>query len=147
MKNNELIQVLNRNLANIQILYVKLHNYHWNVKGITFKSVHEMTESYYDYFAKQYDDVAERIIQLGGKPFSSLQEYLSNASIKEELKKDFDGKTVLNSVLVDFELLKNEYKAISSQAGENNDVPTANIADDNVAWLEKQIWMLGAALS
>jgi starvation-inducible DNA-binding protein len=147
MKNNELIQVLNRNLANIQILYVKLHNYHWNVKGITFKSVHEMTESYYDYFAKQYDDVAERIIQLGGKPFSSLQEYLSNTSIKEELKKDFDGKTVLNSVLVDFELLKNEYKAISSQAGENNDVPTANIADDNVAWLEKQIWMLGAALS
>ena len=147
MKNSKLIELLNKNLANIQVLYVKLHNYHWNVKGITFKSVHEMTESYYDYFAKQYDDVAERIIQLGGKPFSSMQDYLKNASIKEESRNDFDGKTVLSSVFADFELLNNEFKAIAIAAGENNDVPSANIADNNVAWLEKQIWMIRASLA
>lgn len=145
--NNNLIQSLNRNLANIQVLYVKLHNYHWNVKGITFKSVHEMTESYYDYFAKQYDDVAERIIQLGGKPLSTMQDYLKSASLKEENRNDFDGKTVLSSVLSDFELLNEEFKSISKLAGENNDAPTTGIADDYVAWLEKQIWMLRVSLA
>ena len=147
MKANELIGLLNKNLANVQVLYVKLHNCHWNVKGINFKAIHEMTESYYEYFAKQYDDVAERIIQLGGKPFSTMKDYLNNSSIKEESKNDFDGKFVLSSVLADFELLNVQYKEISTAAGENNDAPTVNIADENVAWLEKEIWMIKAMLS
>ncbi len=143
---NNIIELLNKNLANVQTLYVKLHNYHWNVKGITFKSVHEMTEAYYDYFAKQYDDVAERIIQLGGKPFASMKDYLSSAVIKEESKNDFDGKYVLGAILPDFELLNKEYKEISKAAGELEDAPTAALADENVAWLEKQIWMIKASL-
>jgi starvation-inducible DNA-binding protein len=111
-----------------------------------FKPVHEMTESYYDYFAEQYDEVAERIIQLGGKPFSSLQDYLKHTSLNEESKTDFDAKFVLNSILTDFEKLNNAYKEISITAGESSDVPTANIADENVAWLEKQIWMIKASI-
>lgn len=146
MNSNNLIELINKNLANIQVLYVKLHNYHWNVKGIIFKSVHELTESYYDYFAKQYDDVAERIIQLGGKPLTSMKDYLNVALIKEENGTSFEGKFVLSSVLADFEFLNAQYKEISKAAGENNDVPTANIADENVAWLEKQIWIIKASL-
>lgn len=146
MKSDKLIGLLNKNLANVQLLYVKLHNYHWNVKGMNFKPVHELTESYYEYFAKQYDDVAERILQLGGKPLATLNDYLKNASLKEETKNDFEVKYVLSSVLSDFELLNNDFKEISKAAGENGDVPTANIADDNVAWLEKQIWMIKASL-
>ncbi|MDZ7623710.1 MAG: ferritin-like domain-containing protein [Ignavibacteriaceae bacterium] len=37
MKSSKLIELLNKNLANLQLLYVKLHNYHWNVKGMNFK--------------------------------------------------------------------------------------------------------------
>ena len=147
MKPNKLIELLNNNLANIQLLYVKLHNYHWNVKGMNFKQVHELTESYYEYFAKQYDDVAERILQLEGKPFSSMKDYLNNASLKEESENDFEAKYVLSSVLKDFELLNAQFKEISKTAAENNDVPTANIADENVAWLEKQIWMIRASIA
>ena len=146
MKNENLIEMLNKNLSNLQVMYVKLHNYHWNVKGINFKAVHEMTEAYYNYLAEQYDEVAERIVQLGAKPLTSLHDYLNNSSIKEEEKNDFDGKTVLSSVLADFESLNNEYKEISKTAGENDDITTAGIADDNVAWLEKEIWMLKACL-
>ncbi len=146
MKADKLIVLLNKNLANLQLIYVKLHNYHWNVKGMNFKQVHELTESYYEYYAKQYDDVAERILQLGGKPLSSMKDYLTTASIKEEIKNDFDGKFVLGSVLNDFESLNSEFKEISKAAGDTDDVPTANIADENVAWLEKQIWMIKASL-
>lgn len=147
MKSNKLIELLNKNLANLQILYVKLHNYHWNVKGMNFKSIHEMTEAYYDYFAEQYDEVAERVVQLGGKPLATLQDYLNNASLKEESKNDFDVKIVLNSVLADFEYLNKEFKIISKTADENLDMPTASYADNNVAWLEKQIWMIKASIS
>ena len=131
----------------MQVLYVKLHSYHWNVKGMNFKQVHELIESYYEYYAKQYDDVAERILQLGGKPLSSMKDYLTAASIKEEIKNDFDGKFVLGSVLKDFEALNSEFKEISKAASDDNDVPTSNIADENVAWLEKQIWMIKASLA
>jgi starvation-inducible DNA-binding protein len=146
MKSNKLIEMLNKNLSNLQVLYVKLHNYHWNVKGMNFKPIHEMTEAYYDYFAEQYDEVAERIVQLGGKPFATLQDYLKSSTIKEENKNEFDAKNVLNSVLADFEILNKEFKEISDAAGESGDVPTANIADDNVAWLEKEIWMIKASI-
>lgn len=147
MKSDKLIGLLNKNLANLQILYVKLHNYHWNVKGMNFKSVHEMTESYYNYFAEQYDEIAERIVQLGGKPLTTLNDYLKNASLKEETKNDFEVKYALSSLLSDFELLNNDFKEISKVADENVDVSTANTADDNVAWLEKQIWMIKASLA
>ena len=147
MDSNQLVELLNKNLANMQVLYVKLHNYHWNVKGINFKPIHEMTEAYYNYFAEQYDEVAERIVQLGGKPIATLQGYLNNTSITEENKNEFDAKTVLSSVLSDFEQLNKNFKEISVAAGELSDVPSANIADDNVGWLEKEIWMIKASLS
>jgi starvation-inducible DNA-binding protein len=147
METSKLIELLNKNLSNLHLLYVKLHNYHWNVKGANFKSVHEMTEAYYNYFAEQYDEVAERIVQLGGKPFASLQEYLKGTSLKEEMKNEFDTKYVLNALLSDFINLNNEFKEISITANENGDVPTANIADNNVAWIEKEIWMINASIS
>jgi starvation-inducible DNA-binding protein len=146
MKSNKIVGMLNKNLANLQMLYVKLHNYHWNVKGMNFKPIHEMTEAYYDYFAEQYDEVAERIVQLGGKPFATLQDYLTNASLKEESKKTFDGKYVLKSLLPDFEQLNKDFKEISKDAAETGDMPTAGLADANVGWLEKQIWMIKASI-
>ncbi|HSL88414.1 MAG TPA: DNA starvation/stationary phase protection protein [Ignavibacteriaceae bacterium] len=146
MKFDNLVEMLNKNLSNLQVLYVKLHNYHWNVKGINFKPIHEMTEAYYDYFAEQYDEVAERIVQLGGKPFATLQVYLKSSTIKEENKNEFDAKFVLSSVLADFKKLNKEFKEISKVAGDLEDVPTANIADDNVSWLEKEIWMINASI-
>jgi starvation-inducible DNA-binding protein len=146
MKSDKLMELLNKNLANLQLFYVKLHNYHWNVKGMNFKPVHEMTEAYYDYFAEQYDEVAERIVQLGGKPLATLNDYLKNASLKKESKKTFDVKYVLGSVLSDFKLLNDDFKEIAKVAGENGDVPSSNIADENVAWLEKQIWMIKASI-
>ncbi|HQI40961.1 MAG: DNA starvation/stationary phase protection protein [Ignavibacteriales bacterium UTCHB2] len=146
MKSNNLIELLNKNLSNLQLIYVKLHNYHWNVKGMNFKLIHEMTESYYDYFAEQYDEVAERIVQLGGKPFATLSDYSKNASLKEETKNDYDTKYILNSILSDFEALNKEYKEISKAAGDAEDAVTEALADDDVKWLEKEIWMVKASL-
>ena len=140
----QLIENMNRNLSNLQVLYVKLHNYHWNIKGFRFFQVHNLTEEYYDHIAKLYDDVAERILQIGGKPFSSMSEYLANADIKEESKKDFGEEEVLRNIIADFEQLLSDYNKISDIADEAGDKASVGMADENIAYFEKALWMLKA---
>jgi len=99
MLNNNLVEQLNKNLADLQVMYVKLHNYHWNVKGKHFFGIHNMTESYYNYFAAQYDEVAERILQIGGKPITTMKSYLEKSEIKEEENNEFSADDVINSIV------------------------------------------------
>ena len=145
MKNQNLVEQLNQNLADVQVLYVKLHNYHWNVKGPHFFGIHKVTEEYYDYLAKQFDDIAERILQVDGKPLITLKEYLKEAKIKEEEKSEFNANDVLKSVIKDFTYLIKEFKKTSKIAEKINDLTSQSLADENVAWLEKALWMLKAS--
>ena len=145
MEHKQLIDKLNTNVANLQVLYVKLHNYHWNVRGAQFFSIHQVTESYYDYMAEQYDAIAERILQLGAKPLTTLKEYLDNATLQEEQGKDFEPPYILDRLIEDFKQLKKDFKEISDLANEINDQTTVAMADENVAWLEKAIWILNAS--
>ncbi len=145
MSKQTLIDKLNKNVANLQLLYVKLHNYHWNVKGAQFFGIHQVTEQYYEHITDQYDAVAERILQLGAKPLSTMKEYLEVASLKEESGNSFGPGYILEHLIADFEILKNDFKEISDLANQLNDQSTAALADENVAWLEKSIWMLTAS--
>lgn len=138
------VNKLNQTVANLHVLYVKLHNYHWNVKGEQFFNIHKVTEDYYNYVAEQYDELAERILQLGGKPYSTVKEYLENATIRDEEKKYFTAREVLEGLENDFRQLLGDFQEISRLAGEAGDVPTANIADENIQWLEKVLWMISA---
>ncbi len=142
MGENKLIAQLNKNLSDVQVLYVKLHNYHWNIQGPQFFEIHRVTEEYYSFFAVQYDDIAERILQLGGKPFNTMKDYLENSAIKEEEKNTFTTEDVVNGLIKDFEYLANELRHTSDLAGIEKDNTTVNMADDFVQWLEKAVWML-----
>ena len=142
MGENKLIAQLNKNLSDVQVLYVKLHNYHWNIQGPQFFEIHRVTEEYYNFFAVQYDDIAERILQLGGKPFNTMKDYLENSAIKEEEKNTFTTEDVVNGLIKDFEYLANELRHTSDLAGIEKDNTTVNMADDFVQWLEKAVWML-----
>lgn len=145
MKNENLVKQLNQNLADVQVLYVKLHNYHWNIKGPHFFGIHNVTEGYYDYLAKQYDDIAERILQIDGKPLTTMKDYLKESKIKEEEKSNFNAAEVLKSVIKDFNYMQKEFKKTSKVSDENGDLTTQALADENVAWLEKSLWMLKAS--
>ena len=146
MKEQKLVKQLNQNLADVQVLYVKLHNYHWNIKGTHFFGIHNLTEGYYDYFAKQYDDIAERILQIGSKPLTTMKSYLEISKIKEESKSKFSASEVIKSVTKDFSYLLKEFKKTSKTAEDENDLTSQALADENVAWLEKAIWMLKASI-
>ncbi|MGP1450314.1 MAG: Dps family protein [Wolinella sp.] len=144
MKN--VISLLKSLQADSTVLFMKLHNFHWNVKGMDFHPVHAATEEMYDGFADLLDDLAERVLQLGDKPLVTLKAILASARIKEEEATSFTSKAIAEAVLKDYEFLVAEFKNLSKLADEAGDKVTASFADDNVAKFEKSIWMLKAQL-
>ncbi len=142
MSNTQTIQKLNNILADSNVMHTKLHNYHWNVKGMQFYGLHAKTEEFYGTFATIYDDVAERILQLGGKPMVTLKQILASARIKEEERTEFDGNEVVRALLEDFKFFHGEFKSLSEGA----DAITTAYADEKVGMLEKEIWMLRSML-
>ncbi len=133
-------------LADFHVIGIKLHKYHWNVKGLQFFAVHEMTEGFYNYFFKIFDDVAERMLQLGCKPAATVKEYLSLATIAEETRENFTATEVLQSIQADFQALLAEAKALFAAAEAEKDITTTDVMTGHIAWLEKNLWMLGYAL-
>ena len=138
------IEKLNVVLANTNVLFTKLHNYHWHVKGPAFFQLHAKTEEYYTQFATMYDDVAERILQLGGTPLVTLKAILSTATVKEEERTEFGVEHIMHSVIHDFEVMQKLFKAIS--ADESTDDITRAYCDEQIGFLEKELWMLRSSL-
>lgn len=135
---------LNLLLADSHVFFTKLHNYHWNIKGLQFLVLHQKTEEYYTHFATVYDDLAERALQLGEKPVVTLKKILEITRLQEESAHDFSANQVVSNILRDFEHFFKEFKELSSIAGE--DMTTTNYADDQVAYLEKEMWMMRSML-
>lgn len=141
---SKVVQSLKQIQADSAVFYIKLHNYHWNVKGMDFYPVHSALEKMYDNMADLMDDVAERVLQLGDKPYVTMKDILAASKIKEETKLEFDSKTILKAVLSEYEYFLKAFRELSDFAGEANDKGTVGLADEKVASLEKDIWMLKA---
>ena len=84
--NKEVIEVLNNQVAEWTVLFTKLHNYHWYVKGPNFFSLHEKFEELYNEPSVYIDDIAERILAIDGNPIATLQEALEWSEVKEAEK-------------------------------------------------------------
>ena len=138
-------------LKNIQgsslVIFTKLHNYHWNITGMQFFPVHEFTEKLYTEFSTLYDDAAERVLQLKQTPIVLISDAINASFIKEDATTTFDAQYVCTAILADLELFLKEFKTLSTLANEEEDTTTAAFADDQVAHLEKTIWMVTASLA
>ena len=73
------IEALNLYLANLNVLYRKVQNYHWNLIGKDFFEIHVKLEEYYTEINTQIDDVAENILAIGGRPLGTMKDYLNVA--------------------------------------------------------------------
>ncbi|RDU68189.1 DNA starvation/stationary phase protection protein [Helicobacter cholecystus] len=138
------IEVLKQIQADSIVFFMKTHNYHWNVKGANFPQIHAATQEIYENFADIFDDVAERIIQLGGIPYVTLADTLKASKIVEESKQNFSANEVLDGVLKDYKYFEGIFKELSKIADENGDKVTAGFADEKVGQLQKALWMLNA---
>jgi len=140
------IKALNRQLANWNVLYVKLHHMHWFVKGTSFFTLHEKFEKWYDQAAVYIDDLAERILAIHGTPLSTMKDYLANASI-QEAKGNESAQQMVQTLLEDFSVVLRETEEGIKEAQKAGDESTADLLIGIHTDVEKQSWMLRAFLS
>ncbi|EEY36136.1 Dps family protein [Pseudoleptotrichia goodfellowii] len=137
---------LNLYLVNLNVLYRKVQNYHWNVVGKGFFTIHAKLEEFYDKINEQVDDVAERILSIGARPYGTLKDYLELTTIKEAENKEISVHDVLISVKADFESMLTLVKEIKVTADDENDYGTSAMLDEYISEYEKNLWMLNAYL-
>jgi starvation-inducible DNA-binding protein len=132
-------------LADEHILYVKTRNFHWNVTGPSFNSLHLMFEQQYTDGAMNIDLIAERIRSLGHHAVGSMKEFLAISQLKES-----DGKLkamdMVDSLLKDHEAIARSLKPMAALAGDNKDVATEDMLIGMLEQHEKTAWMLRSHL-
>lgn len=142
---DQLVKKLNREVANFGVLYTKLHNFHWLVKGPAFYQHHALFENLYDEVTEHFDAVAERILQLDAVPVATLKEFLELASIKEATGKE-TTKEMFEKVIADFELIDRELNEALNAAQELSDEVTVDMLVGMSASFQKHLWMLKSSL-
>jgi|SRR5690554_415721 len=140
--NNQLHDGLNQQVANLATFFTKLHHYHWFIEGKSFFMLHEKFEELYDEVNALYDEFAERLIIIGGKPSSSLSAYLKLTTLKET--DTLDSKLMVDEVIRDLKQLVKEFKALTKVSQDAADEETADLLIGTVASFEKHIWMYSA---
>ncbi|WP_174734919.1 Dps family protein [Mesobacillus harenae] len=145
MSNEQLLQSVNRQVANWTVLYVKLHNYHWYVKGPHFFTLHAKFEELYDEAGLVVDEFAERMLALGGKPVGTMKECLELSSIEEASGKEKEEEMV-RTLKDDFSKIADEIQQGIELAQEIDDEGTADMLLAVKKNLRKHIWMFTAYL-
>lgn len=132
---------LSRILADSYTLYLKTHNYHWNVTGPHFSSLHEMFEVHYTELAQAVDEIAERIRALGVKAPGSYREFGELTSIQEATG-DLSAEQMVADLVKGHETVVRTAREVFPLADEASDEPTADLLTQRMQVHEKTAWML-----
>ncbi len=142
---NKLIKLLNQEVANFGVLYVKLHSFHWFVKGPQFYQLHMLFENLYDEVTEHFDAVAERILMLEERPYATLKEYLGAATIKEATNQENEIE-MIKSLVADFQMIDQEITEAIGLAQEAGDEVTVDMLLGMSSSFQKHLWMLRTLL-
>ncbi|MCW0483057.1 Dps family protein [Gaoshiqia sediminis] len=142
---NEMVEKLNAYLSNVQIMYMNVRGYHWNVVGKQFFALHAKFEDVYNSLNEMADEIAERILMLDGKPLHSFSEYIKVSSIKERLNVS-SAEDTIKALLEDTAKLLEAEREILALASDNDDDGTASLMSGFIGEQEKMVWMFNALL-
>lgn len=139
-------RILNQSVADLYVAHIAIHQIHWYMRGEGFMMWHPKMDEYIETLDEYVDEISERLITLGGTPYSTLKEFLENTKI-EEVKGEF--KNVPNSlerVIEIFRYLVSLFEEGLTVTDEDGDDVSNGIFADAKGNLEKTIWMLTAEL-
>lgn len=136
---------LSRLLADTYTLYLKTHNFHWNVTGPMFNTLHLMFETQYNELALAVDQIAERIRSLGFPAPGSYKQFATLTRIEEE--EDVPKAEDMIAILVrDQEAVVRTARSIMPIVDEANDEVSADLLTQRMEVHEKTAWMLRSML-
>ncbi|GKV55908.1 general stress protein 20U [Sporosarcina sp. NCCP-2222] len=141
----ELLTELNKQVATWSVMYAKLHNYHWYVKGREFFTLHAKFEELYNEATLHMDEIAERMLTLGGEPAAALREHLE-LSVVQEATGSESAEQMVKSVVDDFNAIMESLKHGMKLAAEDGDDMTEDLLNATYQSVEKHQWMLNAFL-
>ncbi|MBS1788402.1 MAG: DNA starvation/stationary phase protection protein [Acidobacteria bacterium] len=137
---------LSKLLADTYTLYLKTHNFHWNVTGPMFQTLHLMFETQYNELALAVDLIAERIRALGFPAPGSYREFSRLSSIKEE-EGSPNAEEMIRLLVAGQEAVVRTARSIFPVVDRANDEPTADLLTQRMQVHEKNAWMLRSLLA
>ncbi len=136
---------LSRLLAGTYTLYLQTHNFHWNVKGPMFQTLHLMFEQQYNELALAVDLIAERIRALGFPAPGTYGEFVELSSIKET--RGVPAAEEMIAILIDGqEAIVRTAREVLPMVDEAHDEPSADLLTQRMQMHEKTAWMLRSLL-
>ncbi len=136
---------LSRLLADSYTLYLKTHNFHWNVKGPMFQTLHLMFETQYTELALAVDLIAERIRALGFPAPGTYGEFSRISSIKEDQGVP-DAESMIRLLVIGQEAVVRTARSILPLVDRVHDEPSADLLTQRMQIHEKTAWMLRSLL-
>ena len=137
---------LSKLLADSYTLYLKTHNYHWNVTGPQFNTLHVMFEGQYTELATAVDEIAERIRALGIKAPGSYSDFAQLTKVEEGTGDEF-AEEMIRQLVRGQETVVRTAREVFPLAEAANDEPTADLLTQRMQIHEKNAWMLRSMLA
>ncbi len=144
-KRENISQGLAKLLADSYTLYLKTHNYHWNVTGPMFNTLHSMFEQQYAELSTAVDEIAERIRSLGHFAPGSYKKFLELTSIKEEDSQP-NAVTMIRNLVTSHESVIKTARSIYPLTQEADDEVSSDLLTQRIQVHEKTAWMLRSLL-
>ena len=139
------VALLGKLLADEYVLYTKTRNYHWNVVGPEFHTLHKFFEDQYNQLSERIDDIAERIRSLDFNAIGTLAECLEYTRLEEHPGQYPSARTMVTNLVADHEaILRQLRKDLETCEEQYHDLGTMNFLTDLMEQHEKTAWMLRA---
>ncbi len=139
------VDALSRLLADSYTLYLKTHNYHWNVTGPMFTTLHTLFMTQYSELALAIDEIAERIRSLGAYAPGSYTEFKALSKVKEASGQP-SAAQMIKTLVADQATIVEAARAVFKAAEKAGDQATADLATRRLDVHEKNAWMLRSHL-
>ena len=143
--NEKVAAAASRLLASSYTLYLKTHNYHWNVTGPMFTTLHTLFETQYTELALAVDQIAERIRAIGHRAPGSYGEFGKLSAVKDATGVP-KAEDMIRELVQDTEAVANVARELISAAEDAGDDASADLGVTRVEVSEKNAWMLRSHL-
>lgn len=145
MADRDVIDPLRRLLADSYTLYLKTHNYHWNVTGPMFNTLHTLFEAEYTELALAVDEIAERIRSAGARAPGSYREFSELSTVKEDTTAP-EARQMIENLAADQTTVAQVARRVVQAAEAAGDQASADLGVRRIAVHEKNAWMLRSHL-
>jgi starvation-inducible DNA-binding protein len=142
----ELMDKLNDLLANYHVFYQNTRGFHWNIRGNKFFELHVKFEELYTDLQTKIDEIAERILTLGGTPLHTFEDYIAVSEVKA-IKNASQDVVCVKGILDAFTVILQKQRIILELSARMEDEGTNALASDYIREQEKLVWMYSSWLN